>query len=720
MALPRVAAADEPSDLEALLAQPIVATASETAEDASTAPATTTTITAEDLRRYGIHSLDEAINYLSLGMITQNPLHSVDVGSRGVLLTADFGKHMQLLVNGHSMNEQWDGTAYFDRGAAIPFELIDRIELILGPGSVLYGSNAMLGVINIITKRARQYEGLHLIVESDLPTSIRGAVGYGEEFKLLGKQAEVTAQLEYYDQSGPAFFFPYEKYGDDSVTGAPKNFGPNAPPGVWGGTVHNEYYTQIPAGYVRAIWGDFELNARAATYKRATPYLNRFNLYAGNFDDGNAYELDRWISLDLKHRAALSSIATLKSRLYGDLYDYRQNTLSDAAEDCLQGQVNGCNYAGLGNSRWAGLEEQLAFDWRHDASVTTMLGVDGRVRSVGEENDYFDRLTNVEAPPVGAFQHFEKAVGIYGQQTVKPLSWLSLNAGIRFDADERLGDPKLSPRAVAAVTPWGGGTLKVIYSQAFRSPTSYEAYYYDGQSVIPAPDLKPESVQSVEGSFEQRVGALRTFFDVFSTHMTDMIEQVSLGPNDPNTVAAIHEGLLPASATSAVQYQNVSVIDSYGFDAAIEGSALHRDLRFGANVTGARARRTEQDGTQTPLTVAPDFFGNARVSYDLPGDLPVLALVGMVVAKRLADRALDGGFTPTPYAPTQLELRATVSGIVPWVKGLSYRFFADYAVAGQNPYVAGPVQQASSSAPSAVLSPVDQFRTTIGLQYDLR
>jgi len=199
-----------------------------------------------------------------------------------------------------------------------------------------------------------------------------------------------------------------------------------------------------------------------------------------------------------------------------------------------------------------------------------------------------------------------------------------------------------------------------------------------------------------------------------------MIEQVSLGPNDPNTIAAIHEGLLPASATSAVQYQNVSVIDSYGFDAAIEGSALHRDLRFGANVTGARARRTEQDGTQTPLTVAPDFFGNARVSYDLPGDLPVLALVGMVVAKRLADRALDGGFTPTPYAPTQLELRATVSGVVPWVKGLSYRFFADYAVAGQNPYVAGAVQQASPSAPSAVLSPVDQFRTTIGLQYDLR
>jgi outer membrane receptor for ferrienterochelin and colicins len=721
----RAAEADDPSDVEALLAQPVVATASHTAEDASTAPATTTTITAEDLRRYGIHSLDEAINFLSLGMITQNPLHSVDIGARGVLLTSDFGNHMLLLVNGHSMNEQWDGTAYFDRGAAIPFELIDHIEIILGPGSVLYGSNAMLGVINIITKRASQYEGLHFIAESDIPTSLRGAVGYGKEFKLFGKQGEVTAQAEYYDQSGPSFYFPYQAYGLDSVTGLPKNFGPNTPPGLWGGTVHNEYYTQIPAAYVRAIWGDFEVNARAATYKRATPYLNEFNLYSGNFDDPNAYELDRWISLDIKHRAALSSIATLKSRLYGDLYDYKQNALSNAAEDCQPGQSNGCLYDDLGNSRWMGLEEQLAVDWRHDASVTTLFGVDGRLRSVGEENDYYDRITGVEAPPVGAFQHFEQAIGIYGQQTWRPLSRLSFNAGIRFDADERLGSPKLSPRAVVAVNPWGGATLKAIYSQAFRAPTPYESDYFDGQSVIPNPNLSPESVQSVEGSFEQRIGTLRTFFDVFATHMSDMIEQETLGANDPALARAIQQGFLPAGSTSAEQYQNVSVINSYGFDVAVDGSALHRDLRFGANFTGAQALRNEpvagsSQVVQIPLPVAPNFFGNARISYDLPGNLPVIALASVIVARRLADQALAGGFTPTAYAPPQVELRATLSGIVPWVTGLSYRFFADYSVAGTNPYIAGPVQAATAAMPSATLSPVDQFRTTLGLQYDFR
>src|SRR5213075_3298255 len=93
------------------------------------------------------------------------PLHSVEIGGRGVLLTADFNNHVLVLVDGHVMNEQWDGTAYFEQGLGIPLELIDHIELVLGPGSVLYGGNAMLAVINVVTKSARNHKGLHLVME---------------------------------------------------------------------------------------------------------------------------------------------------------------------------------------------------------------------------------------------------------------------------------------------------------------------------------------------------------------------------------------------------------------------------------------------------------------------------------------------------------------------------------------------------------------------------
>src|SRR6185369_13763300 len=99
----RRARAEDIADLEGLLDEAVVSTASRAgAQIASTAPATTTTITAEDLRRYGIHSLDEALNFLSLGMIAESPRETVEVGARGVLLSGDFGDHMLLLVDGHA------------------------------------------------------------------------------------------------------------------------------------------------------------------------------------------------------------------------------------------------------------------------------------------------------------------------------------------------------------------------------------------------------------------------------------------------------------------------------------------------------------------------------------------------------------------------------------------------------------------------------------------
>jgi outer membrane receptor for ferrienterochelin and colicins len=720
LALSQLARADEPSDLEAALSEPIVATASKSAEDESTAPATTTTITAEDLRRYGIHSLDEALNYLSLGFITQNPLHAVDIGARGVSLTADFGNHVLLLLNGHAMNEQWDGTAYFERGAGIPMELIDHIEVILGPGSVLYGANAMLGVINVVTKRAAEYKGLHLIGEVDMFTAWRAAVGFGHEFDLLGKPAEITFQVEYYRQFGPHLDFAQESYGDDSVTGMPKRFTPDGSiAGVWGGTIRNEYYTRVPAGYLRFIWGSWELDLHAKAYKRATPYPSLFNLFESDFDDSGTYEVDRWITGDLKHRLALSSIAQLKSRLYGDSYDYNETINSSAAMDCLPGQENGCHRVLLGVSRWTGLEEQLSFDWLNDSSLTTLLGADGRIRFVGSKTDVTDALTGNNPGSIGAYQKTEYLIALYGQQTWRPVPWLGLNLGARFDDDQRFGT-KLSPRAAIAVTPWKGGTLKGIYSEAFRSPTAYETSYADGVTQIPTDHLRPETVRSVEGSMEQRFGAHRILLGVFRSWWEDMVllNGVSQGIVD----AAVAAGQLPIGSdpSSVVQYQNVSSINNFGFNGAFEGAALRRDLRYGLNVTGAYARRTNPDGTTQPLSVAPQIYGNAHVSYDLPGDWPVLGLAALYVGRRPADRAFDGGFTPTPYAPPQLELRATISGQIPGIAGLSYRVFADYAVADRNPYVVGPVQIATPAQPSAQLSPVDQFRTTVGLQYDIR
>ena len=172
------ARADEADALRALLSEKVLTTASKTTETGTNAPATVTVLTADDIRRYGLHTVDEAIAFLSLGGFSSDNLHNPEVGARGILIPGDNGAHMLVLIDGHAVNEPLYGAANLGRGLGIPIELVDHVELVLGPGSVLYGSNAMLGTINIVTKTARTFSGARAIAESEFGKSYRGAAGF--------------------------------------------------------------------------------------------------------------------------------------------------------------------------------------------------------------------------------------------------------------------------------------------------------------------------------------------------------------------------------------------------------------------------------------------------------------------------------------------------------------------------------------------------------------
>jgi outer membrane receptor protein involved in Fe transport len=741
LAVPRNALAQNTSDLEGALDQSVVTTASMTAESESSAPATSTVITADQLRRYGLHSVAEAINFFSLGMVTQNPLIAEEVGARGVLISGDFGGHVLVLVNGHALTDPGFGVSYVDRGLGIPIGLIDHIEIILGPGSVLYGANAMLGVINIITKRAKDYAGFHVVGEgelmapsdrqgtfltpsfgssytSDLGTSYRVGAGVGRELKLFGKPAEITFQAEYYKQSGPTLVMGPQFVGNDPFTGKPKRYSPDsAGTGIWGGRVRNAYYTEVPTGYLRLFWGDFELNTRASAYRRGDPYINSVISTFSNFDATGTREIDKWISFDLKHRWLLSSRAELRSRAYFDNYSYNGQLDSSAAGDCFPGENSGCVGSLPQLSRSVGVEEQVSLDWLKNATLVTLVGVEGRLRHTTARIDIFDRVTGVLGGTVNDFTKDRQSLGAYVQQTALPLSWLSLNAGARADVVEHVGS-KVSPRVAANVLPWKGGTLKAIYAEAFRAPTEFEQNFNNPFQQIAAGKLRPETVRSVEGSIEQRFGAQRILFGVFKSWWSDLVVRNIVSRDDVQK--AIANGDLLPSANVVLQYQNVSSIDNYGFNAAYSGTLLEHQLEYGLNVTGAYARRELPSSPSQPLTVAPQFFGNAHVAYDFQNDLPTVALAAHYVDTRPADRAFDGGFTPTPYASSNLQLRGAVSGPIPWVRGFSYRLTTEYAFASFSAYVAGPIQNvAPGGRPTAAeLAPIVRFRTSLGLEYN--
>lgn len=145
----------EELDLIDLMEIPIFLSASQQAECTKMAASVVTTISSEELLNMGARDLIDALELvpgMNFGFTLSN---TVGLGIRG--LGADAGK-LSVLIDGIIITDQRFGTTVF--GSHFPVEQIDRIEIIRGPGSILHGNFAELGVINIITKKGKQLDGV--------------------------------------------------------------------------------------------------------------------------------------------------------------------------------------------------------------------------------------------------------------------------------------------------------------------------------------------------------------------------------------------------------------------------------------------------------------------------------------------------------------------------------------------------------------------------------
>jgi outer membrane receptor for ferrienterochelin and colicins len=147
------------------------------------APSSVMVFTYEELRNMGIRTVEELLNYVP-GMQTSKAINggSTVVISRGFLSIE--GATILFLINGQRMNDHYLANV-FGANPLINIENIERLEIIRGPGSALYGSNAFLGVINIITNRTRN----KISAEIGTNNSYRASVSANEKingFKLSG------------------------------------------------------------------------------------------------------------------------------------------------------------------------------------------------------------------------------------------------------------------------------------------------------------------------------------------------------------------------------------------------------------------------------------------------------------------------------------------------------------------------------------------------------
>jgi outer membrane receptor for ferrienterochelin and colicin len=343
---------------------------------------------------------------------------------------------------------------------------------------------------------------------------------------------------------------------------------------------------------------------------------------------------------------------------------------------------------------------------------------------VSAKQDALDADTGAYiGPTTGLIDDSSLLVSPYLQQTYSPTGFIDLNGGARLDKDTRFA-AVLSPRGAVAVHPWKKTTFKVIYSQAFRAPSWAETSVAN-HVVAPNDGIKPETVRSVEGSIEQRFGTQRLLFGVFATRWNNLIEPTPLTPERRAQLEA--EGRIQILVgTSLVQYRNVDSIDNYGWNGAFEGSLADGRLRYGANLTGALMRASDNVADEP---VSPEFFGNARVSYSAGGLVPTPGLAASLIGQRTADRKEPNSTRSLPSAPPVLDLKLTINGLVPGIVGLSYRVSGEYISASRGPYYAGPtilaaaisdaaLQPGANLLPRAEAVPIDQYRVFFGLRYD--
>ena len=191
---------EETSELSLFENIPVVVTASKRPERISQAASIISIITQEDIQQMGARTIMDVLRTIP-GIEINKDLNSLSqIAVRGFRSATSSG--IKILIDGHALNDPISGGAtwFYDD---LPLKNVRRIEIIRGPASALYGANAFVSVVNIITKRAHDIDGIDVSVGG-------GSFQTCNPSFLLGKmvnELEITLYADYLTTEGVDLFF---------------------------------------------------------------------------------------------------------------------------------------------------------------------------------------------------------------------------------------------------------------------------------------------------------------------------------------------------------------------------------------------------------------------------------------------------------------------------------------------------------------------------------
>ena len=475
----------------------VVSIASGTETPLDKAAAITSVISAEDIAAMGATDLDQVLETVpGLHVNHSDQTFSPKYVFRGI--TSSFNPQALLLINGVPVTTMMFG----NRGTVwggMPIKAIERIEVIRGPGSALYGADAYAGVINIITKTAR-----------DLHGSVVGA--RAGSFDTRGGWVEASKQL---DGVGVSFVLEYQEtdgwreiIDHDDQTNFDQTFGTSASlaPGSVNTSVDQWDARLDIGGNSWQLRAGFQDRSNLGTGPGVSQALDPRGRYSSQrFNTDYSYRWQNVITSGLDAEARISYF-NITQEPENDIFLYPPNAFDGAFPN---GFIGSPGYK----------ENQMRFDLSSiysgfdDHRVLSGIGVFWADLYEVTESKNFNPdfspkggIEDVSNDPSQVWMREEdrKNYYIFVQDEWQFAQNWQLVSGVRYDHYSDFGNT-VNPRTALIWATTDTVTTKFLYGRAFRAPSLNELYATNNPVAVGNPDLDAETIDTFEIALSHQV-----------------------------------------------------------------------------------------------------------------------------------------------------------------------------------------------------------------------
>jgi len=451
------------------------------------APASATVITSEQIRNMGARDLLDVLKTvpgIGISRITGYGLFGIE--SRGI--KNENSQKVLIMIDGHRINEPNFGSATWVFNNLM-VENIKRVEVIRGPGSALYGANAFVAVINVVTKSAKDIDGIELLSGWGSYDTQHHNILFGKEFSKL----KIAGTFDYFDTNGPSLHVDSDSIGRSGHTDA------------W----EEKYDLGLKMSY-----GDFSFFGRYIDRDRG-PYIGILNA----LNDDTEIEVSHLLG-ELNYKRDIGENLHLLAKGYFDNFTYYSDW-EVFPEGAVPGFPDGFVGIPEAKDRTLGSELQLDYSLWDKNIITVGALFEYKEQYDTEHNANFNPLTGA---PLGMLQDVtlwgnwnknedRSVTAFYIQDVWKFTPNIEGTFGLRYDYYSDIGET-YNPRAALVWKFIENARLKLLYGSAFRAPSFVELYNSNNPAEVGNPDLKPEKIDTYEVSIGYE------FADHYSTNIT--------------------------------------------------------------------------------------------------------------------------------------------------------------------------------------------------------